>query len=81
MAIVDVVDRPEELLKKLNEEFAGRQILYVKSDIGELSDLEAAFKRITETFDGQLDVVINTAGVFNDLDVNKTLTVNAVLNL
>lgn len=64
--------------KKLNDEFTGKQIIYIKADIGKLTELEQAFKQATDKFDGQLDVVINTAGIFNDKDVNATLTVNAV---
>lgn len=66
------------MLKKLGDEFAGKQIIYLQTNIGKLDELEQAFKRATEKFDGQLDVVINTAGIFNDKDVNATLAVNTV---
>lgn len=78
LAIVDAADRQAEVQKKLGDEFSGKQIIYIKADIGKLTELELAFKQATEKFDGQLDVVINTAGIFNDKDVNATLTVNAV---
>lgn len=77
MAIVDIQDRQKEILKKLNDEFTSKYIIYLKTDISQQEQLEDSFKHILEKF-GQIDIVVNTAGVFNDKDVNLTLTVNAV---
>lgn len=77
MAIIDIQDRQKEILKQLNDEFTSKYILYLKTDIAKQEQLEESFKNVLEKF-GQIDVIVNTAGVFNDKDVNLTLTVNAV---
>lgn len=52
--------------------------MYIRTNIAKLVELELAFKQAAEKFGGPLDLVVNTAGIFNDRDVNATLTVNAV---
>lgn len=79
MAVIDVQDRQTEILKALNNEFTGKYIIYLKTDIGKLEQIERAFDSVVEKF-GNIDVVVNTAGVFNDKDVNGTLLINAVSN-
>lgn len=65
------------MLQTLNNEFTGKHIVYLKTDIGKLEQIEKAFGSVVEKF-GSVDVVINTAGIFNEKDVNGTLVINAV---
>lgn len=74
---MDVQDRQVETLKAFNDEFSGKYIIYIKTDIAKLDQLEKTFKSVIEKF-GQIDIVVNTAGIFNDQDVVGTLSVNAV---
>lgn len=79
LAIVDILTSDESTtVKELSKDFDGKRIVYLQANIGKLVELELAFKEAVEKFGGKLDVVINTAGVFNDKNVNETLTVNAV---
>lgn len=75
--MIDVQDRQTEILKTLNNEFSGKYIIYLKTDISKLEQIERAFDSVVEKF-GNIDVVINTAGIFNDRDVNGTLLINVV---
>lgn len=77
LAIIDIQDQQSEVLKKLNNEFTAKYIIYIKTNVGHQSQLVESFKHVVEKF-GSIDIVINAAGIFNDKDVNQTLTVNAV---
>lgn len=70
-------DRQTDVLKSLNDEFSGKYIIYLKTDIAKMDQIEKTFASVVEKF-GNIDIVVNTAGIFNDKDVNATLTVNAV---
>lgn len=77
MALIDLQERQAEILKTLNNEFSGKYIIYLKADISKLDQIEQAFDNVVEKF-GHIDIVINTAGIFNDKDVNGTLLINSV---
>ena len=64
-------------MKKLNVEFSGKQIVYLKTDIAIKDEITEAFNRIKSKFGG-IDILVNTGGIFNDKDVNATLLVNTV---
>lgn len=80
LAIVDVLDADlsATVVKQLSDEFDGKRIVYLRANIAKLPELELAFKQAVDKIGGKLNVVINAAGLFNDKDVNETLTVNAV---
>lgn len=44
-------------------------------DVANKSGLEATYSEIFKNF-GSIDIVINIAGMFNELDVMRTITVN-----
>lgn len=77
IAIIDIQDKQSAVLKKLNDEFTAKYIIYIKTNVGQQAQLIESFKHIVEKF-GNIDIVINAAGIFNDKDVNQTMTVNAV---
>lgn len=74
MAIIDLQDNLEELVS-LRAAFPSQHILLIKMDVANQKGMEATYEEIVKSF-GQLDIVVNVAGLFNDQDVQRTLSVN-----
>lgn len=70
-------DKQNDLLKRLNDEFTSKFIIYLKTDIANRDQLNESFKNILKKFN-EINVVVNTAGIFDDRNVNLTLIINAV---
>lgn len=77
LAIIDVQDKQTEVLKQLNDDYSDKYIVYVKTNVAEYEQLIESFAHVVQKF-GHIDIVINAAGIFNDKNVNETLTVNVV---
>lgn len=61
----------EFLLKK----FPKADIIYIKTDITNKSELEKSFKNVISKYNS-IDIVVNSAGVLKDCDIETTLNVN-----
>lgn len=64
-------------MKQLNDDYSDKYIVYVKTNVAEYEQLIESFAHVVQKF-GHIDIVINAAGIFNDKNVNETLTVNVV---
>ena len=74
MAIIDLQDNLEEIVI-LRAAFPSQHLLLIKMDVANQKGMEATYEEIVKTF-GQLDIVVNVAGLFNDQDIQRTLSVN-----
>lgn len=50
-------------------------IIFYKMDVANKIGLEATYSEIFKNF-GSIDIVVNIAGIFNELDPMRTITVN-----
>lgn len=57
-----------------------KNILFIKADVADKAAIDEAYEEITKSFE-YLDIVVNVAGIFNDLDVSRTIGVNIVSKL
>ena len=69
--------RSARFLSSLPGEFPSTSIAYFECDISVEKDLKRTLNEIHEQF-GTIDILINSAGIFNDRDVELTLRVNVV---
>lgn len=63
------------MLKQLNDDYSDKYIVYLKTNVADCEQLIESFAHVVQKF-GHIDIVINTAGIFNDKNVNETLLVN-----
>ncbi|KAJ3648862.1 hypothetical protein Zmor_020633 [Zophobas morio] len=76
VTIADIdVTKGEESAKKLNNEFGGNKVIFVRTDVTKADELEAAFKTTLNTWKG-LDIVINNAGIMNDANWELQIAIN-----
>lgn len=64
-----------DTLNKFKSKFPRQGLIFYKMDVANKSGLEAVYNEIFKNF-GSIDIVINIAGMFNELDVMRTITVN-----
>lgn len=74
VAIIDVQDNLEEIVK-LRVAYPSQGLILLKMDVSNDKGMDASYDEIMKSF-GCIDMVINVAGIFNDLDVQRTLLVN-----
>ncbi|KMZ00025.1 fat body protein 2 isoform X1 [Drosophila simulans] len=74
VAIIDLQDNLEEFVK-LRAAHPTQSVMIVKMDVANKKGVEATYEEIAKTF-GNIDIVVNVAGIFNDKDVQRTLLVN-----
>ncbi|KAK5639746.1 hypothetical protein RI129_010557 [Pyrocoelia pectoralis] len=67
------VDRGRAAAKSLNEQFGPGKAIFIPADVGDMGQLENAFKISIAHWNG-LDIIINNAGILND--VNWTVEIN-----
>lgn len=77
MAIIDIQAIPTHLLDELKTTHPRTQIIYFQCDITLKDGLRSTFKEITSNF-RKIDILINAAGIFNVIDVERTYKVNVV---
>ncbi|XP_055016006.1 15-hydroxyprostaglandin dehydrogenase [NAD(+)]-like [Boleophthalmus pectinirostris] len=65
------------LVENLEEKFGKDKTLFIECDVQSEEQLKAAFQKIVETF-GKLDIVCNNAGVFDETQWEKTVSINLV---
>ncbi|XP_055016005.1 15-hydroxyprostaglandin dehydrogenase [NAD(+)]-like [Boleophthalmus pectinirostris] len=63
------------LVENLEEKFGKDKTLFIECDVQSEEQLKAAFQKIVETF-GKLDIVCNNAGVFDETQWEKTVSIN-----
>ncbi|XP_025832268.1 15-hydroxyprostaglandin dehydrogenase [NAD(+)]-like [Agrilus planipennis] len=78
---VELVDVNADLLQKAKEqiakEFGPDKVDFTKADVTDKNQLEAAFKKAIQVFN-QLDIVINNAGILDDVNYEKEIQINCV---
>ncbi|XP_025832270.1 15-hydroxyprostaglandin dehydrogenase [NAD(+)]-like [Agrilus planipennis] len=76
---VELVDVNADLLQKAKEqiakEFGPDKVDFTKADVTDKNQLEAAFKKAIQVFN-QLDIVINNAGILDDVNYEKEIQIN-----
>lgn len=75
--MIDIEPKPTEILDEFNQQFPHAQIMYFQTDITFKVELEATFNVINDIFPS-IDILVNTAGIFNDKNVELTFKVNVV---
>ncbi|KAL5292265.1 Pdh family protein [Megaselia abdita] len=64
-----------DALNKFRNKYPRQGLIFYKMDVANKNGLEAAYSEIFKNF-GSIDIVVNIAGMFNELDVMRTITVN-----
>lgn len=77
LAIIDMQPIPTHFLDELKTRRPRTQIMYFQCDISLEDRLSSTFDEIARIFQ-KIDILINAAGIFNDIDVELTFKVNVV---
>jgi len=75
VAMVDIIKR--DALEEIHSMFGKDRAIFINADVSQKSMLEGAFET-TVRFFKQLDIVINNAGIVNELQWEKCIAVNLV---
>jgi len=81
VAVCDVdVQKGENAVRELQTEYGADRVIFIKTDVTNVAELEEAFKKTHTTFKA-LDIVINNAGVLDDRrwELEIAINVNAVV--
>ncbi|XP_008198984.1 15-hydroxyprostaglandin dehydrogenase [NAD(+)]-like [Tribolium castaneum] len=65
----------EKVLQEIINEFGKNKAIYILTDVTCKNSYEAAFKKTIETFQN-LDIVVNGAGIVNELDWQQEVDIN-----
>lgn len=65
----------EKLVEELNERFGVEKTLFLSCDVESEEQIKAAFQKTVETFGG-IDILCNNAGILNEGEWEKTVSVN-----
>lgn len=76
VAIIDILENVDGI-GQLRSTYPEKNILFIKADVADKTAIDEAYEEITKSFE-YLDIVVNVAGIFNDLDVSRTIGVNIV---
>lgn len=79
VAIIDILENVDGI-GQLRSTYPEKNILFIKADVADKAAIDEAYEEITKSFE-YLDIVVNVAGIFNDLDVSRTIGVNIVSKL
>ncbi|CAD7083549.1 unnamed protein product [Hermetia illucens] len=74
VAIIDILENVDGI-GQLRSTYPEKNILFIKADVADKTAIDEAYEEITKSFE-YLDIVVNVAGIFNDLDVSRTIGVN-----
>lgn len=76
VAICDInVENGESAIKRLEREFGKDQAIFLKTDVSKEDEIEEAFKETIKKF-GELDIVVNNAGLCNEKKWKYVVSVN-----
>ncbi|PSN50764.1 hypothetical protein C0J52_05937 [Blattella germanica] len=76
VAICDVnSELGEKTVVELQKEHGENRVIYIKTDVRDYKQFEDAFKKTKNTF-GALHIVVNNAGIFDDVDWLKEVDIN-----
>ncbi|KAK5642198.1 hypothetical protein RI129_008365 [Pyrocoelia pectoralis] len=76
VAILDLNETlGQEVLQEIFKEFGDGKAIFLKVDVSSRKQFEDAFKKTVEVFKN-LDIVVNNAGILNDLDWEREIEVN-----
>lgn len=64
-------------IKLLQKNYKNSKILYLSIDVGNIASVEQVFQDISAEFD-QIDILVNSAGILNEIDAEQCLRVNLV---
>jgi len=81
VAVCDVdVRKGENAVRELQTEYGADRVIFIKTDVTNVAELEEAFKKTHTTFKA-LDIVINNAGILDDgrWELQIAINVNAVV--
>jgi len=81
VAVCDVdVRKGENAVRELQTEYGADRVIFIKTDVTNIAELEEAFKKTHTTFKA-LDIVINNAGILDDSrwELEIAINVNAVV--
>lgn len=76
VALLDIVNC-EETITKLSEDYPTKRILFHMTDVVSKTNLEAVFDEVVSKFKS-IDCVIACAGVFDELNYERTVNINLV---
>jgi len=81
VAVCDVdIRKGENAVRELQTEYGADRVIFIKTDVTNVAELEDAFKKTHATFKA-LDIVINNAGILDDgrWELQIAINVNAVV--
>jgi len=76
LAIFDV-NYSHDVIDKLKCEFPKSVVVFRKTDVANRSEVESSFKEISRKY-GYIEVLVNCAGYFDEVDVQKTFAINVI---
>ncbi|XP_074025938.1 15-hydroxyprostaglandin dehydrogenase [NAD(+)]-like isoform X2 [Leptinotarsa decemlineata] len=74
LADIDVKNG-EQAQKEISAEFGNNKVIFVETDVSHKDQFEDAFEKTVEYF-GNLDILINNAGIFNDSIWEREVSIN-----
>ncbi|XP_008288267.1 15-hydroxyprostaglandin dehydrogenase [NAD(+)]-like [Stegastes partitus] len=78
VALLDVKETEAKTLKKaLDKQYGQEKSLFLKCNVESEEQIKAALQRTVETFGG-IDIVCNNAGILNEGEWEKTVSINLV---
>uniref|UniRef100_A0A646QER7 15-hydroxyprostaglandin dehydrogenase [NAD(+)] n=1 Tax=Hemiscolopendra marginata TaxID=943146 RepID=A0A646QER7_9MYRI len=76
VAIADIaVDKGEETAKELQKEYGDKNVIFIKLDVTNETEFEAAIVKAKSVF-GRLDYLLNNAGVAGEENWRRTIDIN-----
>ncbi|KAK5649660.1 hypothetical protein RI129_000689 [Pyrocoelia pectoralis] len=76
IAILDIkADLGERVVEEINNEFGIGKAIFLNVDVRHRNEVECAMKKTVAHFK-HLDIVVNNAGIFNDIEWEKSIEVN-----
>ncbi|GJQ75732.1 hypothetical protein Trydic_g17804 [Trypoxylus dichotomus] len=76
VVIADIADG-EQVAKDLGDKYGCDRVIYVKTDVSQKESFENAFKETIKKYNN-VDVLINCAGIFNEIEWERMLRINLV---
>lgn len=64
-------------VKSLQNNYKNSKVIFLSVDVGDVGWVERVFQKILIEF-GQIDILVNSAGVLDEVDTEKCLKVNLV---